>query len=145
MKKIWDFLNTRGKDNEGKYRKMHTSNYAFYRKCTVVFVIVTLYSLAFFIPYLIGFFNLINNTRLFFPATVNILGQYHRFIIPNYHDFDYALAQMGTITSLTQITDNLGCLVDDTGTYYDFLKPTSPHWYIYLGISFVTMSIIYLT
>lgn len=120
---------------------MHLSNFAFYRKCTVMTVTITLYFLMFFLPYFAGFFRLISNTRLFFLANVNILGQNHRFIIPNYQIFQTAIAPLGVIKSTSQLTDfPLFCAMDDKGLLYDFLKPTSPHWYIYLGLSFVVMS-----
>jgi hypothetical protein len=118
---------------------MHLSQFAFYRKCTVVSLVLTLYFLAFFLPYMIGFFDLISNTRLFFPVTVNILGQTHRFIAPNYDHFIDAVSNLGTLTSTDQVVNGLSCVMDDTGSYYNFLNPTSPHWYLFLGISFVTM------
>ena len=97
---LWDYLNTRGKDHEGKYRIMHLSNFAFYRRCTLVFFVFLLYFLAFFLPYMIGFYHLIDNTRLFFPVTVNILGQTHRFIAPNYDIFLEAVNSLGPLTGV---------------------------------------------
>jgi hypothetical protein len=94
---------------------MYLSQFAFYRKCTLVLLIFSLYFLAFFLPYIIGFFNLINNTRLFYPVTVNILGQTHRFIAPNYETFLNAVKGLGTITSVSQISDGLSCVLDDNG------------------------------
>jgi len=53
----------------------------------------------FFLPYMIGFYHLIANTRLFYPATVNILGINNRVIITNYNEFNTAIAKLGTLTS----------------------------------------------
>jgi len=111
--RLWIWLSKRGKDHDGKYRKIHLSNYAFYRKCTSIITILLLYFLAFFIPYMIGFYNLITSTRLFFPATLNILGQNHKFIITNYEVFQSAVNSLGTITSTTQVTNTLKCILDD--------------------------------
>lgn len=128
---------------------MYLSQFSFYRRCTLVVLVLTLYFLAFFLPYMIGFYHMINNTRLFFPVTVNILGQTHRFIAPNYDVFLNAVNSLGTLTSVSQITSGLSCALDDYGNYffnlgiyYEFLKPTSPHWYIFLSLSFITMVII---
>lgn len=67
---------------------------------------------------MIGFFDLMNTTRLFFPVSVTILGQPHRFIAPNYDIFVKAVSNLGTITSTDQITTGLNCLMDDTGIFY---------------------------
>lgn len=61
---------------------------------------------------------MINNTRLFFPVTVNILGQTHRFIAPNYDVFLNAVNSLGTLTSVSQITSGLSCALDDYGNYF---------------------------
>ena len=114
--KVWDWLNTRRKDPEGRFRKMQLSSFAFYRECTVALVICLLYFLAFFLPYIIGFFNLLSTTQLFFTAYVNVLGQNHRVIIKDYYDFEKALSGLGTLSSTDPITNVLGCLLDDTGT-----------------------------
>jgi hypothetical protein len=98
---------------------MYLSQFAFYRKCTLVFLVFSLYFLAFFLPYIIGFFNLINNTRLFFPVTVNVLGQAHRFIAPNYEIFLNAVNSLGAIQSVSQITNGLSCVLDDNGNRCD--------------------------
>lgn len=137
--KMWDYLNTRSKDPSGRFRKMHESQFAFYRKCTLVTLVVTFYFLTFFLPYMAGFFDLVSQTRLFFPVTVSILGQTHRFIAPNYDDFMKAVSNLGVLTQTSQITDGLSCVMDDTGSYYSFLSPSSPHWYIFLALSFITM------
>ena len=79
-------------------------------------VISLFYFLAFFLPYLSGFFDLISTTQLFFPAFVNVLGQNHRVIITSYDDLTKGLAAQGTITSVSQISGSMGCLIDDTGT-----------------------------
>ena len=112
-----NWLNTRGKDKDGIFRRLHLSSFAFYRQCTVAIVISLFYFLAFFLPYLSGFFGLISTTQLLFPAFVNVLGQNHRVIITNYDDFNKALAAQGTISSLSQISDGMGCLIDDTGIF----------------------------
>ena len=64
---------------------------------------------------------MISTTQLLFPAFVNVLGQNHRVIITNYDDFNKALAAQGTISSLSQISDGMGCLIDDTGIF-QFMK-----------------------
>lgn len=140
--RCWIWLNTRGKDKEGIFRKMHLSSFAFYRECTVAVVISLLYFLVFFLPYISGFFGLISTSQLLFPAFVSVLGQNHRVIITNYDDLNKAIAAQGTLSSLSQVSDNMGCLIDDTGAYYSFFKPTSPHWYSYLVASFFIMVII---
>lgn len=94
----------------------------------------------FFLPYIIGFFNLISKTQLFFSVVINVLGQNHRVIIPNYDIFNQAFNQLGTISTLSQVSDSMGCLIDDKGSYYSFFKSTSPQWYSYLVISFIIMS-----
>jgi hypothetical protein len=109
-------LNTRGKDKEGRFRRLHLSNFAFYRECTVAITISLFYFLVFFLPYVMGFFNLISTSQLLFPAVINVLGQNHRVIITNYDNFNRALAQQGTISSMSQISNEMGCLIDDTGT-----------------------------
>jgi len=87
-----------------------------------------------------------STTQLFFSAYFNVLGQPHRTIITNYNTFQTALNSLGTLNSTTQITDNLGCILDDTGNSfiiigasYSFFKPTSSHWYSYLAASFIAM------
>lgn len=114
--RLWDYLNTRSKDTDGKFRRMHLSQFAFYRKCTLVTLVLFLYFFAFFLPYLVGFFDLINSTRLFFPVTTNIVGQTHRFIAPNYNTFNTAVQNLGVITSTDPITKNLSCVLDNNGT-----------------------------
>lgn len=118
MGRLWDYLNTRSKDNDGKFRRMHLSQFAFYRKCTLVFLVFFLYFLAFFLPYMIGFFDLINNTRLFFPVTTNVVGQTHRFIAPNYNTFNSAVKNLGPLTSTDPITNTLSCAIDDNGNLF---------------------------
>ena len=95
---------------------MHTSNFAFYRKCTTSTLVFLLYFLAFFLPYVIGFFNLMYSTRLFFSANVSILGQNNKFIITDYHEFYNAMESLGTVLSTDSFTQNLNCLLDNTGT-----------------------------
>ena len=34
------------------------------------------------------------------------------------------------------------CKIDNKNVYYDFVKPSSPHWYVYLLLSMVLMIII---
>jgi hypothetical protein len=96
---------------------MQLSQFAFYRKCTLISLVLLLYFLAFFLPYMIGFFNLMNNTRLFFPVTTTILGQSHRFIAPDYDIFINSVNSLGNITSVSQVTNGLNCALDDTGKY----------------------------
>jgi hypothetical protein len=31
------------------------------------------------------------------------------------------------------------CKIDDKGAYFDFIRPDSPHWYIYLILSIFVM------
>lgn len=88
---------------------------------------------------MVGFFDLVSQTRLFFPVTVNVLGQTHRFIAPNYDTFMNAVSNLGNLTQTSQITNGLSCVMDDTGSYYSFLSPSSPHWYIFLALSFLAM------
>jgi len=119
---------------------MHLSKFAFYRKCTATTLIVLFYFLAFFLPYFIGFFNLMFSTRLFYPATVNVLGQTNKVIITDYNDFYDSISKYGTLTSIDPLSKNLNCLIDNKGSNYDFIRPASPHWYIYLLLSLTTMS-----
>jgi hypothetical protein len=97
-------LNTRGKDEENKYYQLHTSSYSLYRRCTATLVILGLYFFAFFLPYLIGFFNLISNTRLFYPLKINVLGQSHKVIVPNYDTFLNAFSALPLNSNLTGVT-----------------------------------------
>ena len=71
----------------------------------------------FFLPYIMGFFSLISTSQLLFPAVFSVLGQSHRVIITNYDEFTKALAEQGTISSLSQVSSDMGCLIDDTGTF----------------------------
>lgn len=73
------------------------------------------YFLAFFLPYLIGFFDLMSKTQLFFSAYFYILGKKHRAIISNYDDFLAGLNRLGPLNDVSQVSDGMGCLIDDTG------------------------------
>ena len=79
--------------------KMERSPFAFYRKCSVATLTLTLYFFAFFLFYIEGFYHLMSNTRLFFGANVNVLGQNHRVIITSYHDFNNAVNSHGAFAT----------------------------------------------
>ena len=69
-----------------------------------------------------GFFDIMSTTQLFFSAYFNVLGQSHRTIITNYNTFQTALNSLGALNSTTPITDNLGCILDDTGRSFHIYR-----------------------
>ena len=50
---------------------------------------------------------------------------------------EYDKVADGTTDVLTQ---DLKCVIDNNEAYYDFIRPDSPHWNIYLAFSVLTMS-----
>lgn len=104
-----------------------------------VFVILLFYLLTFFLLYLYGVVNLLSQTQLFTSYIVNIKGQENKIITANYDNFisEYDNVADGTADV---ITNDLKCVIDNNDVYYDFVRPDSPHWNIYLTLSIVTMS-----
>ena len=90
-----------------------------------------------------GVINLLSYSRLFTPYSVNILGQYHQIITPNFDEFieTYEQNKNGSILVLNE---TMHCQIDDQLAYYDFVRPQSPHWTIYLILSILAMGILFI-
>ena len=141
---LWRVMTSRGKDSKGKYSSLHNSDYSMYRKCTTVSCVLFFYFLAFFLIYMNGVVNLLSYSRLFTPYQVSILGQPHTIITPNFDEFisSYEGVEDGSVNVLNE---TMYCQLDDNLAYYDFVRPASPHWTIYLILSIAAMSTSLLT
>jgi hypothetical protein len=83
--------------------------------------------------------SLLTSTRLFAQYKVNILGQEFSVITTNFETFvrEYEEVMTGEVDVLNS---TMKCVVDDAdNTYYDFIRPDSPHWNLYLVLSIITM------
>ncbi len=126
---------------------MHKSNFSSYRQCTVVALVLLLYFFGFFFIYMEGLYNLLGHTRLFSKIEVPILGQNHTVIVPDYDYFVATYQSYNNTNSISVLRDNMMCVIDNKSkfielkldVYYDFVRPQSPHWYIYMLLSLALM------
>lgn len=91
-----------------------------------------------------GVFNLFSHTRLFSKVDVNIMGTTQTVITDNLNHFwqVYNSYNTNNDTSLSTLQNQMGCVIDNQNVYYEFVRPASPHWYMYLVLSLVLMFLI---
>jgi hypothetical protein len=88
----------------------------------MIFLIVMFYFLAFFITYMQGAYNLFAHTRLFVKTQVTILGIQQTVIIPNFDTFLTTYAEYSN-PSVSTLTGEMHCKIDNFNVYYDFVRP----------------------
>ena len=75
---------------------------------------------------------------------MTILGQPQTVIIPDYDEFLTAYTKYNNNSSLAVLQYDMQCVIDNKSmflkwyvldVYFDFIRPGSPHWYIYMLLS----------
>jgi hypothetical protein len=89
-----------------------------------------------------GAYNLLSHTRLFSKTDVYIMGQIQSVIVPDYNQFVTVYESYQSTNNISILTNSMMCKIDNKNVYYEFVKPSSPHWYVYLILSMVLMIII---